>query len=129
MTRADLDKKLSGIQDEHGVFFAFSNKQYEDNAKEGVKYINYGYGLFCPKDNIDSFLAEFDAAIEEFRKDDLETNGMKKIIWRELANHECQLSMDISNAVSALKGYGITKEDVEKEWSEYFNYCVDNDHF
>ncbi|MDD2462432.1 MAG: hypothetical protein PHI97_00380 [Desulfobulbus sp.] len=129
MTRADLDKELATIHEKYGIFFAFSNKQYEENAKDGIKYINYGFGLFCPKSNIENFLADFGAAVEQFRKDDIAENGKKKVIWRELSNHECQISMDISNAVKALKGYGITKEEVEQEWKEYFNYCVDNDLF
>ena len=81
------------------------------------------------KSNIENFLSEFGAAVEQFRKDDIAENGKKKIIWRELSNHECQISMDISNAVKALEGYGITKVEDGQEWKEYFNYCVDNDLF
>ena len=129
MKRSDLDLELSKIQDKYGVFFAFSNKQYEEGAKEGVQYVHYGYGMFCPKKTIDQFLNEFDLAIDNYRNNDLAENGKIKIIWRELSNYECQITMDISEAVTALKGYGITKEEVEREWKEYFNHCIDNDLF
>jgi hypothetical protein len=35
---------------ETGTFFAFSNKQYDDQAKAGIEYASLGAGIICPKE-------------------------------------------------------------------------------
>ena len=59
----------------------------------------------------------------------LETIGKKELIQYELGNHEAQITGDISDTVDALEGYGITREEVQAEYKEYFQKCIDNDWF
>jgi len=129
MNRSELDNRMSEIFDKHGAFFAFSNKQFEERANKNLKYTSCGAGLICPVDNKRVLQSEIDIAIKEHTKKDLDANGKKKIIWRELANYECQISYDISDAVSALDSYGITEKEIQKEWPDYLQHCVDNDYF
>ena len=45
-------------------------------------------------------------------KQDIEENGIEKIIKRELGNYECYYTGEIEDAVEALEDYGITHEQV-----------------
>ena len=74
-------------------------------------------------------MAELAGAIEIFHAVDLAENGRREIIWRELASHEAQLTLDITSTADALEGYGITREEVAAEWDAYLRHCVENDFF
>lgn len=39
------EKQFSELLDKTGSFFAFSNKQFCEKKKEGIKYVNIGAGL------------------------------------------------------------------------------------
>lgn len=112
-----------------GAFFAFSKKKYEENYVAGVEYSSLGSGLICPNINASKLMNDLDAIQAKKIKIDLEENGVKKIIWRELANYECQIINDYSNVVEALEFYGITEKQIALEWQDYFQHCVDNDYF
>lgn len=129
MTRKDLDARISEILSRHGAFFAFSQRQFEEQQVKGVKYTNCGGGMACPEGAVDQLSVEIEAAIDAYRAADLAENGKAKIIWRELANHEAQLTHDITPTVEALQGYGITREEVKAEWAGYLRHCVENDLF
>lgn len=115
--------------DKTGAFFAFSEKQFKEAMTEGVKYVSCGAGLICPKQHVDELASGLSNINTKGIEADLAENGKKAIIHRELANHECQISMDISDAVDKLADYPITEEEVQAEWSEYFALCVKNDWF
>ena len=125
----ELDNKMSEIFDKYGAFFAFSNKQFDEKADKSKKYTSCGAGLICPVNNKQLMQAELDIAIKKHEEKDMAENGKKKIIWRELANYECQISYDISDAVAALGSYGITKDEIQSEWPAYMQHCIDNDYF
>ena len=133
-----IEEEQTRLFNDLGVFFAFSNKQFEeglDKIKEsgllkgGEKVARLPHGAFCPSKNADKFLEEHDKLVERGIEKDLEENGKKNIIWREFANHECQILMDYSDAIAALADYPITKEAIESEWGAYFQNCIDNDYF
>jgi len=113
-----------------GAFFAFSQKQFDEAKQEGVKYTSLGGGMLCPSDNIDALTNGLDSITADGIAADIKANGLKAIIHRELANHESQISMDISDTVSALADYpGINEESILAEWKEYYQNCIDNDYF
>lgn len=113
-----------------GAFFAFSQDQFDERKIEGVVYTSMMAGLVCPKNNADALFQELDNIIQSGIASDIAANGLKKIIHRELANHEAQISMDIESTVHALSGYpGITRETIQAEWREFFQHCIDNDYF
>ena len=60
---------------------------------------------------------------------DIQENGIDGIIWRELANHEAQITTDTESTVFALDGYGIPKEKIQEVLKKYMKHCIENDLF
>lgn len=113
-----------------GAFFAFSNKQFDEAKQDGIKYVALGAGMICPKPNVNTLINRLDEINTNGIAADIAENGVKAIIHRELTNHECQITMDISDAVDKLVDYPeVTRETVQAEWSEYWQHCIDNDYF
>lgn len=129
MKRFDTNEMTTEALARAGAFFAFSNEQFDAEAKDGVEYVSLGSGLICPRDTAAQLFADLDVINQEKIKWEIEQNGKKDIIWYELGNHECQIGMDYSNVVDKLKPYGITEDDIKAEWRDYFQMCVDNDYF
>jgi len=100
-----------------GAFFAFSDKQFEEEKKEGVKYLSLGAGLICPEETAKQLMKDIANATENGIKQDIAENGAKKIIARELRNNEAFYTGDISDTMRTLSAYGFTTEKV----TEIFN--------
>ena len=124
-----MNDKQTEAFNKHGAFFAFSNKQLDEHKIDGVDYVSLGAGLIAPKDNAESLVNDLDSIYKTAIKQDIEENGIKDIIWRELANHECQITYDYSEVTNKLQDYGITEEQIKAEWPAYFQNCIDNDYF
>ena len=108
-----------------GTFFAFNKEQVDNSKKEGVEYIPLGMGDCCPKDNIDALIKGLKQIGIEGRKQDLLENGKKKIIHRELSNHEYGYTGDTTQTIEALRGYDISEEEIEAEAKEYLRLYND----
>ena len=96
-----------------GTFFAFSDKQFNEGIKEGVKYTFMGAGMICPVENVKTLIAGLDAIHEAGIKADIAENGIEAIIARELSNHEAYYTYDISDTVDSLEGYNVTNEQIQ----------------
>ena len=121
---------------ECGVFFAFSNEQFQEGLSklernDGDKLTDLGGGMFCLSKNVDAFIAKMEAITKSAIKQDIKENGINAIIMRELANYETQITSDISDTVEALEDYeGITTEVVAKVFKEeYMPMCIEKDLF
>jgi hypothetical protein len=123
------NQKQTELFSKTGTFFAFSKKQYEEEAVDGVKYASLGSGFIVPKDNIDALLTGLESIHTDGIDQDIAENGIKEIIWRELANHEAQITCSIDDTVEALGDYPITREDVQAQWKGYWNNCVEHNYF
>ena len=121
--------KQTKLWNDNGAFFAFGDKQLDEKKQEGVAYVSLGMGLIAPKENASKIIEGLESIHAEGIQQDISENGIKAIIHRELANHEAQISNDISDTVEALEGYGITRAQVSAEYPSYFKHCVDNDYF
>jgi len=116
-------------------FFAFSNRQFNESKKEGVKYVSLGAGLICPVDTVDILITGLDDIQKNAITQDVEENGADKIIEREYFNYESQITMDTSDAEGALsdhiKQYPelFTKERINKVFNNCFELAVTNDWF
>ena len=124
-----IDSAISSILKENGAFFAFSNKQYKNKKVEGTTYINLGGGLIAPKKNAKILLEQFDLAMQNGIVQDVEENGVKNIIWRELANYECQIVNNCRDVIEALKEYPISENDILNEFKAYMQHCIEHDLF
>lgn len=98
--------------EEAGAFFAFSTAQFNEAKTEGVKYSSLGGGLICPVGKGQELMDKLDAIVKAGIAQDIEENGKDGIINRELANHECYYTCDITSCVDCLEGYGITAEEI-----------------
>lgn len=112
-----------------GAFFAFSTKQFNEAKTADTKYVDLGAGLICPKVNMKELIEGMTRISKQVIAIDLEQNTVSEIIQRELANHEAQITYDISDTFDALDGYNITREQVQNEFDDFFNKCVENDWF
>lgn len=113
------DNELSELFQKHGVFFAFSKKQYNEQADPSKKYVSLtGTGGFCPEETAMEFMEELGDLQRKQRDEKLETFGKEKIILYELRNHECFYTGDYSEIYEDMEDYGITKEEVEKVFFE-----------
>lgn len=110
---AFIQEKHTELFNELGVFFAFSNKQFEEQKQEGVEYCSVlGAGDCVPKHNAGKFAKRLSAIHREGREKELAEKGIDKIIEEQLVNHECFYTGDISDAVEALAGYEVTYDQV-----------------
>lgn len=124
-----MDAKINDLLTASGAFFAFTEQQYNAEALPGVEYKRLYAGMLCPSDNVKIVMDGLESLSDEKIRFDLANNTVKAMIWDALANYECQLTGDYSDAIEALKPYGITDADIKKEWSGYYQNCIDNDYF
>ena len=124
-----MENQQTAAFKKHGAFFAFSNQQLDEQKQPGIAYVSIGAGLIAPKDNANQLIADLDSIHLSAVAQDLAENGVKGIIHRELANHECQITGDYDIVISILADYGITAEQIKNEWREYMDICIENDYF
>ena len=129
MNYFNIDVKINDLLTENGAFFAFTEQQYNAEALPGVEYKRLYAGMLCPSDNVKTVMEGLDSLSDEKTHWELANNSIKTIIWDSLANYECQISGDYSDAIDALKPYGITEDQLKTEWPAYYQNCIDNDYF
>lgn len=113
------EKQQTELFNRLGAFFAFSNEQFNEAKKPNTKYVNCGAGLICPKENTAELMKELADIYEKAIQQDLDENGKEAIILRELYNHECFYTGDITACVEKLEHYpGITPEDINKAYTK-----------
>lgn len=105
---------ISKHMDSLGAFFAFSNGQFNEKQVDGVDYVSLGAGMICPRENTKLLVDGLEDIHKKGIEFDLRDNGRKKIIERELSNHECFYTGDIEDCVDTLKDYGITEQEISR---------------
>ncbi len=129
MNHFNIEKKINDLLTTNGAFFAFTEQQYNAEALPGVEYKRLYAGMLCPSGNVKIVMNGLDSLSHEKTEYELANNSIKTIIWDSLANYESQITGDYSDAIEALKPYGITEDDIKKEWPAYYQNCIDNDYF
>jgi hypothetical protein len=110
--------------DELGVFFAFSNQQFEEARKQDIEYVSLGMGMIVPENNAKSLVERLVEIQKEGIKQDIAENGKDAIIRRELFNHECFYTHDITDCVETLKEYGYSHDNI---FQVYCDICQTED--
>ena len=98
-------------------------------ANQSLTYKNLGAGLYCPENNVDLLAKQLKESYSFKIEWELANNSLKDIIWYQLANYEVQISGDLDDAIDALLPYGISNDDVKKEYASYYQNYLDNDYF
>ena len=99
-----VSEKQTELFKKTGAFFAFSEKQYLDQCKEGIDYTSLNHGMICPTDNVEELKTGLEAIYYEGMEADLKDHTPAEIIAREYFNHECHIG-DTEDAIHALYGY------------------------
>ena len=98
----------------YGVFWAFSNQQFEENKtplQEWDKYVSIGMGGYMPKSKVNEFLDAMEADKKWYKNAIKSQKLRKQEIAYELANHEAYYTGDISDTMEAL-GKDYTEAEV-----------------
>ena len=103
----------------HGVFFAFSDAQFDKQKTEGVEYASLGAGTICPKANVKAFMIDHEGIVKAGIAKRIEAEGKTAIIRYELANYESWYTGDYSQAAEALEDYGFPIEDIIEQFNIY----------
>jgi hypothetical protein len=131
MTYQELKQQRQAKYDELfkeiGLFWAFSNEQFDEGAKkhpvdEGFKYCSIGSGGYFPgqnkqawNDGMDAIRAWEKQATKEMKETNAET---EKAILYELNNHEAFYSGEIDDVVDLFEGV-YTREQIRKVYKKY----------
>lgn len=116
--RNRANEKINQLFAKYRGFFAFSQEQFEEAKKKDIKYVSRGGGLFHEWGKSKEFDEDYKLIITKAIAQDLKENGKEAIIERELSNHECYFSYDVSDAVEKLKEYGITYDEIRAEFEK-----------
>jgi hypothetical protein len=103
-----------------GVFFAFSDKQFEENKtplSEGDKYVHFLAGGYCSKSKSEEFVKGMER-IGQWFKDQINEHGLRKaLIAYELGNHEAWYTYDIEQTQDCL-GSDFTHDEIMEVFNE-----------
>ena len=115
------EKDMNELFKKLGVFWAFSNSQFDENKTplmEGEKYIDIGAGGFMPKHNFEALTLGIKEIEKTFKTQIAENKAREKHILYELNNHECFYTGDTEDALDVL-GADYTKEEVQIVYKKY----------
>jgi len=105
-----------------GTIFAFSDKQFEEQRKENVKYVDMGSGMITEKPFVEEVINELDKIHKEAMVQDIKENGIQGVIQRELENYETYYTNDLEPAMDALESYPeITQDDIINVYQRKWN--------
>ena len=80
-----------------------------------------GTGMICPKANADKLYQELETIYKDAILEDIKLHTLDRIILRELENHECFYTGDITDCVEKLKDYrNISEEKILKIYKKNF---------
>ena len=106
---------VSALNEKHGAFFAFSDKQIAEQANDELEYCQYDYGgLVGPVGGGASYRAEADALFDAFTLNVRENVDRTAFIKYELSNLECYVTYDIQEVLILASHYwpDTTEDDV-----------------
>ncbi len=118
-----------------GVFFAFGQKQFDEQKRDGVKYVSLGAGLICPEDRVKEVERGLNDILTYAVHKDVSENGADGIIEREYFNYETQITMNNADAMRALdqhiKLYPdlFTPERINRVMGACLELAIEKDYF
>lgn len=124
-----VETEQSALLKKYGVFFAFSNEQFEEGVEknkhlkpEGTKWASLGAGMYMPSVNVDQFMKEHGECMQRGIEKDLAENGREGVLERELGNYEIGLAWDgfnDPNFRNGISGYDFTEEEIKAAYAKH----------
>ena len=113
-----MENQQSELFKSKKVFFAFSNEQFKEallkhKIAKDIKIASMGAGMYCPKSNAKDVAESLHTIYKESIIEDMK-QGKEKVILRELYNHECFYTGDITDCIEKLSDYPITEEEIKE---------------
>lgn len=107
--KKEYDEKFNKLFNETGVFWAFTNAQFDENKTHkdapDSEYLSVGLGGYIHKSNKDK-LDNFNNVIApKLKKEFTDSIDINDLIDYELANHECYYTYEYSDAAYYVKDY------------------------
>lgn len=121
--KVEREQRQSAIFKECGVFFAFSNQQFEENKtplEEGDEYIRWIGGGFLPKSKAKQLMTSLKELGEWYKNAIADNNLRRNEIIYELSNHEAWYTGNLEDTINAL-GEGYTEEEVRNIFNEEYS--------
>tara|TARA_Y100001963_G_scaffold109112_1_gene150796 strand:- start:191 stop:592 length:402 start_codon:yes stop_codon:yes gene_type:complete len=120
-----MEEKQTELFNKYNVFFAFNDEQFKEglnkyNLTKDDKITNMKNGVFCPSKHVKDFINDHYNHYKNSIKEDMK-QGKDKVILRELSNHECFYTGDISDCVSTLKDYPIKRGEIIKVYRKNYS--------
>ncbi|MDH6311055.1 hypothetical protein M2451_003901 [Dysgonomonas sp. PFB1-18] len=121
--KEEHQNKLSALFDSLGIFFAFSNEQFEEGRKEGVKYANGGQGMLIPIDNVKEYVRRFSELEKDTEAEFAKHIPMDDYILYELNNHEAFYTWCTDDAYEVVKYRypNCTPDDMKRVFKQFSN--------
>jgi hypothetical protein len=117
-----MEEKQTALFNKTGTIFAFSQKQFDEQAIKGKQYSRIGQGMLTQKGNEMKVIKTLEKIYQQAIVQDLKENGIKGVIQRELENYEVYYTNDLEPAMEALKDYPeITQKDIIKVYQRKWN--------
>ena len=117
-----MEAKQTALFNRTGTIFAFSDKQFDEQAIKGKEYSRIGQGMLTQKGNEMKVIKTLEKIYQQAMVQDLKENGIKGVIQRELENYEVYYTNDLEPAMEALKDYPeITQKDIIKVYQRKWN--------
>lgn len=126
--KKEQEEKLSALFKELGIFFAFSQEQFDSHKKEGVTYVAGDLGMILPKENVKAFYDRHGKLIDEEIAQLKANVPLDDFIRHELWNHECFYTGNYGEIFELVKAYyaQCTMEDIKRVFYKHVNEETQN---
>lgn len=117
----ELKEEFNKIKNEElnktGIFYAFSNAQFEENKthknSKDNEYLSVGFGGFIHKSNKSKLDNYFKNILPKLKKEFINKINLDDLIDYELINHECWYTGDWFEVVDIIKDYNVSLSNDE----------------
>ena len=109
-----------------GIFYAFSNAQWEEQKTHkdapDNEFVSVGCGAYIHKSNKAKLNNYFENILPQLRKDFIDKINLNDLIDYELINHECWYTGEWFEVVEILKDYntGLSNEELTEKVREIY---------
>ncbi len=130
--KEEYDKTYNEELNKTGIFWAFSNDQFNENKTHkdapDNEYHSIGYGGYIHKSNIDKYKHFIKDVAPKLKADFVSKINIDDLIKYELINHECYYTGDYSEVEDIVSSYyDMSKDEIHnKVKNVYMNKNIDD---